>query len=77
MDAESKSLEFMGDPNKWPRWPQLPLVNRNTRQAGFLVEGSTKVYLANIYDTVHGLSDIESISYDSFEEVVTAGWEVD
>ena len=76
MDTKTKSLEFMKSPDKWPIWPRLPLVNRSTNRAGFLVEGGFKVYLANIYDKVP-FSAMESTTYDSFQEVVDAGWEVD
>ena len=73
----SKHKEFMESPDKWPRWPRLPLVNRKTGKSGFLVEGATSVFLANIWDEVKSLHDLESEKFDTFDDVVNAGWEVD
>ena len=74
--SRDHSKEFMESPDKWPRWPQLPLVNRKTDKSGFIIEGSTSVFLGNIWDDLD-FHTMESIIYSSIEEIVDAGWEVD
>ena len=75
--VKSRSLEFMNDSMKWPAWPQLPVVNRETDACGFILDGKIKVYISNIWDVETSIADMKFQNYDSWEEVVEAGWEVD
>jgi hypothetical protein len=70
---ESNDLQFMKDPDRWPRWPLLP-VKRGT-QMGLMLE-HPRVYLRNLWDSTP-LADVESIKYDTYESVIADGWIVD
>ena len=71
-----ESKDFMENPDKWPRWPQLPVVHRETKRSGFMLEGYVEVFLGNIWEKPN-FDTMESEVFDSFDEVVEAGWEVD
>lgn len=76
MDAAS----FIKNPNKWPAWPALPLKRRTTgeMETAYLWGDPVvpiKVYKGNIWsikaeDPIIG-------EFDSVEELLAAGWEVD
>jgi hypothetical protein len=79
---------FMRDPDNWPRWPVLPVVERHTsggtRRVGLMREsGTPEVYVGvNLNDLVTGnLADqlakaTEVKSYDTFESCALE-WRVD
>ena len=83
---DPKELAFMQDPDKWPAWPTLPLVNNkgdyNQRQFGYLLDTSVlsrkpnepTVYIGNIFDP-HPTTD-EKIQYNTFEQLLE-DWRID
>lgn len=80
--------EMMADPERWPRWPCLPLKKPGPRgqtpRHGFLLaqEGMlTTIHIGSIFDVerVNGAarSQGEQERYSSVAEIVAAGWMVD
>ena len=72
-------LETMRNPEDWPRWPLLPLVKRKEHVLGVLIDNNeirTTVVVMNIWNPKN-YGDCEQIHYDSFEDIVASGWEVD
>ena len=81
---------FVGTPGLWPAWPFLPVVRRrkgfeelgvvfDSRSAGLTGLGST-VFICNLFDLPPDLSAFLALpkeTFDSAEELVEAGWEVD
>jgi hypothetical protein len=72
---------FAADPNYWPRWPLLPLVERGTGRAGFLVDGQgPRVFVGNVVSLALGastpLSDLPTVDYPDLGAVVEA-WRID
>lgn len=85
MEDIREDLQTLQDPKGWPRWPFLPVIERNEdpwkRRCGVVVEGLTTVFLVNVWSLKTGLvKDIlapyEKIDYSSFEELVKV-WKVD
>jgi len=79
MDMESKSKEMIENPDSWPLWPYLPLVNKKTKNVGYLFDLQPccyDVYNGNIYAKNIG-SDIPVQQYSSFDEFYEAGWRID
>lgn len=70
---------FMGDPNRWPRWPILPVKQRGTFKVGVMLEGDNGVapivYLTNMY--AMDLTECEKMEFKTISELVDAGWRVD
>ncbi len=73
------TLEFLADPDTWPKWPALPLKRRTPKGpdlAVVMAGNRTKLYLTNLY--MLGQADkLEFLQYDSVEDVVKAGWIID
>lgn len=80
---EVKDIAMMNDPNRWFRWPFLPLKRDAPPgatasvfcglQLGVMLEDFT-VLLCSMYD-VKGTAT--TIKYGGAEEVVADGWTVD
>tara|TARA_Y100000310_G_scaffold259334_1_gene267991 strand:+ start:535 stop:777 length:243 start_codon:yes stop_codon:yes gene_type:complete len=77
-------LEMMKAPNKWERWPLLPIVrdHKLDPNTGIMVEGILKVYHVNLWELKTGsladiLKDVPSVEYDSLEGIIADGWKVD
>lgn len=71
------------DQDNWPMWPVLPVktvASAKTREYGIILAGDmTTVWFVNIYELKAGaiapqLEGRHSITFDSVEEMVTAGW---
>ena len=79
----AKDLAMAQDPNRWPVWPQLPLIKRDgSHEAGRLFNGSLSddtvspvVYLGLIYTPI--TTRTEKVEYESLEAVFADGWRVD
>lgn len=69
--------DMMSTPDKWPRWPFLPLTRHvgNSLQLGFMVETSTdpltdfKVYVGNILAPTYD----KFTNYESVDAIIAAG----
>ena len=82
---EQADIDFdakgMANPNRWPRWPYLPLKERNfesvvNRRLGVLVAGrGSRVYLTEAMQW-SSFDQAPVIEYDSFEELAKV-WAVD
>jgi hypothetical protein len=80
-------LDFALDTEQWPRWPYLPLVERDGGKVGVMVavEGwQTRVYLINL-SNVHDLpgktfdeafKDVIYHEYSSIESLL-GDWRID
>ena len=91
LSPRERSLLFIAHPGLWPMWPVLPLVRRTrgmqelgvmfdfkgtTGRTGF---GAT-VLLSNLFELPPSERDLLALPrevYDSADEVVAAGWEID
>jgi hypothetical protein len=73
-------------PERWPRWPVLPVKNPTQREdgifpkCGVMVEdpmGEVRavVYLVNLF--AMDLKNAEKITYRNMDELLDAGWIVD
>jgi hypothetical protein len=78
--TENDDAAMMQRPNDWPRWPYLPLIKRGTGDAGFLLEGKPRVFVANIYAlsamTLEQRREIPTQDYDSYD-ALAIDWRVD
>jgi hypothetical protein len=83
---EEKSLKFMLDPNRWPRWPYLPVkkypvgMSHGMPDTGVVLEGKPTVYIANLYAlprTPEGWEALQKHEYLTFQALVNDGWIVD
>ena len=88
-----RNLLFMCDPRLWPAWPFLPLVRRHRGtddpDCGLLCDLEGLLGLAGYRCTVHRcnlfclpprlqeLLDMPRETFDTFEELLAAGWRVD
>lgn len=76
---------MLKNPNKWPRWPVLPLIRRvpsedSTGFEGMLFDNPKvkfTVYHANIFEDLGRLESCPKEVYDNFEAILAAGWRVD
>ena len=90
--ATQRDLVFMSTPSLWEQWPILPVVRRradgemdtglmyDTRGATRLAGLAATVFLGNIFMLPRTLDEFLALpreTYDTFEEVVAAGWRVD
>ena len=81
-------LKFMGDPDKWPHWPLLPVkkwaITGKEDDIGVLIaDNKPNVYLGNIWDIekeFHNIKEIADkctkVTFASFEELIKV-WRVD
>src|SRR3954447_13227004 len=87
-----RDLLFMSTPALWPAWPMLPLVRRHPdgsydcgllydcRGAPRLAGLAATVILCNIFQLPGTLDELLLLpreTFDTFDEVVAAGWRVD
>jgi len=84
VSLEEITMNFLKDPNSWPRWPFLPLVRRNGQKPDYAVLAESKefpftLFIVNVFDTeaLKNLRDAEQLAYRSFEDIVKDGWVVD
>ena len=87
-----RDLHFMANPSLWVIWPFLPLVRRRPEgqiDYGVLFDSQgvcnitgycCAVFLSNLFALPSRLDQFFALPkevYDSFDEVVAAGWRVD
>src|SRR5437764_338608 len=87
-----RDLLFMSVPALWDAWPMLPVVRRHAgggydcgimydcRGAPKLAGRVATVWLCNLFTLPRTLDEFLELpreTFDSFEEVVAAGWRVD
>ncbi len=79
-------IKMMRNPNVWPRWPVLPVVNRNEPgwpECGIMInECKPIVYLIGMFELKAGvlsesLKDVKKAEFQTYEALIQAGWEVD
>lgn len=78
----SMNLRWMNDPDKWPRWPLLPLKKPDPRgqlaETGFLVCGKGPVvHLGSMYQVTPEWNDFKREPFESFAALYAAGWRID
>jgi hypothetical protein len=85
--------EMLSDPDLWPNWPVLPVVKRSKKpgvwpKTGTMVaieEHKTTVFEFNIFavsgrslrDVIAELKPEQVHKFESVDEIIAAGWEVD
>lgn len=76
----TEHMAFMADPDRWPRWPLLPVkrYKDDTLETGYLIEmkGSKYVVYQNTIFCADPRTDAH-FRYESFEAIVADGWRVD
>jgi hypothetical protein len=91
LSPRERSLLFIAHPGLWPMWPVLPLVRRTRGMPElgvmFDFKGTTgrtgfgaAVLLSNLFELPPSGRDLLALPrevYDSADEIVHAGWEVD
>jgi hypothetical protein len=84
VSEKEEHVKMMQYPDKWPRWPILPMVRKTNADPlgnpGFIVDGDTDkftVYKANIFMIPKDFETIPREIYLNFEEIFDAGWRVD
>ena len=91
--AKEEHIYMMKHPNSWPIWPVLPLIKANNTSGGFpkagcLIEFGMSgpepiVWLKMMWELPQKATEsymfenIEHEKFDSFEDIVAAGWIVD
>ena len=90
--ATQRDLLFMSTPALWPQWPMLPLVRRHQdgsydcglmydcRGAPRLAGLAATVFLSNLFLLPKSLDEFLQLpkeTFDTFDEVVAAGWRID
>jgi len=76
---KERHLEMMKYPVLWPH-DILPLKRRTKEtwpEPGFLVDNRPIIYKANIFELPDTLKEIEREEFNSHEELMEAGWEID
>jgi hypothetical protein len=84
-DEVAESLAMMQEPNRWPKWPVLPVKRRHDKggpECGLMIEGRPTVYIANMFTLTPGalmpqLETTQSFGYPSYNDLVNDGWIVD
>ena len=85
MRAENDHLAMLRSPERWPRWPVLPVV-RGPVDAGVVIHGGAEaaptVYIVNLYSLKPGLlvpqlKDRPKHVYATLEAMLADGWRVD
>ncbi|MCE9564283.1 MAG: hypothetical protein K8U57_19745 [Planctomycetes bacterium] len=88
--VRDRTLLFLGTPPLWSAWPFLPVVRRNkgheelgvvfdSKSAG-LTGYSAAVFLTNLFLLPRTLPEFLALPrevFDSIEELMAAGWQVD
>ena len=69
-------LETMQNPNKWFDFV-LPIKRNtdNSLECAVLMGNGPEVFLVNLWDLPK--ENVESVKFNSFEEIIEAGWIVD
>ena len=90
--SPQRDLHFMADAALWTIWPFLPLVRRPSPggvECGLLFDAQgmcdltgyrCTVFLTNLFTLPPKLDDFFALPrevYDTFDELVSAGWRVD
>jgi hypothetical protein len=90
--SRRRDLRFLGDPTLWAWWPFLPLVRRRPdggTDLGVLFDAEAvcdrsgyrcTVFLSNLVLLPRQLDQLLALPkevFDTFEELVAAGWRVD
>lgn len=78
----NKDLSMINDPDRWPRWPFLPIIRDRSYKpddTGLLFDGEGKktVYLCNLFMVPDDLRTIPKLEYDTAEALLADGWTVD
>ena len=87
----TRTLQFVSNPELWQYWPFLPLVRRkgNEQELGVLYDAlhaknlpgySCTVFAANLFQlpsTVEEFLALPKEVFDTWEELLAAGWTVD
>ena len=76
-DRQVTESAFVSDPDRWPKWPVLPLINRSDGRAGYLLGDPVlplRVFAGNIW----AISNEDPVvgTYASADELV-GDWRVD
>ena len=70
-------LEVMSNPSNW-FYMFLPIKNIKEERVGIMLEGyGPKVFLHNMWNYPTPISKMEFIEFNSFQDILNAGWEVD
>lgn len=83
MNRDYNDLAMISHPERWPRWPLLPLKRRTAKgewELGTLVgapEVGFEVVLADMYTFRLSAAKLKSIEYDNANDVLADGWLVD
>ena len=92
MSLRERNLLFFTTPSLWPNWPYLPLVRRRKGQeeeygvivdamSAFDVAGySSTVFASNLFeipDRFDQITQLPKETFDTPEEIFSAGWRVD
>jgi hypothetical protein len=87
-----RDLRILGDPPMWALWPFLPVVRRHpdgrtdygvlfdTRNLRCLTGYRCTVFVTNVFTLPRRLDRFLALPrevYDTFDELVAAGWSVD
>jgi hypothetical protein len=90
--VRERNLLFLTDPKRWSHWPFLPLMRSTSAQdydCGLLCDLEKSfglsgfrctVFLCNLFllpPTLEELLALPKESFDTFEELLTAGWRID
>lgn len=77
---------MLRNPEAWPGWPLLPIKKyvEQDMKCGlvFYADAKPTVYLGNLFALETGpvgpqLIKLERVTYDTWEQAVADGWEVD
>lgn len=78
-------VEFLKNSDVWPNWPACPVKNKSIAEndfpfvCGLVFAKVPTVYKLNLFKpwTEEEFEAAHKWEYTSFEEMVSAGWEVD
>ncbi len=83
MPTKEDHIKMIQDPDRWPRWPLLAMIDRKRHKAGVILQASdvpiNRVYLLNIFQFNDNTNwkNVAHEDYSSVTELVEAGWAVD
>lgn len=78
MNIIDSDLQAIQNPLMWPRFPVLPMVERddsNRGRAGIMIPHGATVYLVNMFSLKTGViedlvKDVPKVEYESFAELL-------
>ncbi len=84
-DHKEQDKLIIRDPNKWPQWPYLPVKKhlRYELKCGVIIEDGAKdvtIYMTNLFNlpkTSAEFKALPQVKYNSVDELLNDGWEVD